>query len=89
MNMGDQYDVPHVHALEDALKASNEALRKIATYSPRGSLNPNGPIPIGALSEDILTLQRIARRALAGIPHSESHSDFTDSGGDPRPRLYP
>lgn len=66
MNMGDQYDVPHVHTLEDALKASNEALRKIATYSPRGSINPNGPIPVGALSRDIEAMQRIARRALQG-----------------------
>lgn len=28
--MGDQYDVPHVHALADSLRVSNEALRKIA-----------------------------------------------------------
>jgi hypothetical protein len=64
MNMGDQHDVSAVHALEDSLRLANEALRKIATYSPRGSLNPDGPIPIGALSQDIRKLQSMARSAL-------------------------
>ena len=52
--------------LADALRASNEALRKIATYSRGGPLNPNGPICVGALSRDAEAMQRIARLALVG-----------------------
>lgn len=46
-----------------------------------------GEAPIPLLIEAVDWLRRAMEQMVP--PETESHSDFTDSGGDPRPRLYP
>jgi len=47
-------------------------------------------IAIKLIPDGLMAIKEIAEFLdLSPGLHSEFHSDFTDSGGDPRPRLYP